>query len=61
MRDDMDGTPDPITELAAAAALHHELFLSYAAAGFTEPQALYLVGKIITAGIAAGDAPGGAE
>lgn len=57
----MDGTPDPITELAAAAALHHELFLSYAAAGFTEPQALYLVGKIITAGIAAGDAPGGAE
>lgn len=38
---------DPITQLAQAAASLHELFTAYVAAGFTENQALYLVGQII--------------
>jgi hypothetical protein len=42
---------DPVTELMALAAQTHEMFLSYLAAGFTEPQALYLVASVITAGI----------
>lgn len=39
-----------MTELAQAAAQLHELFTAYLEAGFTEQQALYLVGKISTAG-----------
>lgn len=42
---------DPITELAAAAAQMHELFSAYVDAGFTEQQALYLLGRLITAGM----------
>lgn len=42
---------DPITELAQAAMQLHELFTAYVEAGFTEQQALYLVGKIMTAGV----------
>ena len=42
---------DPLTELAQAAAQLHEAFCSYVDAGFTEQQALYLIGKIMTAGI----------
>lgn len=42
---------DPITLLGEAAAQIHEVFLSYVAAGFTEQQALYLVGQILTASI----------
>ncbi len=41
--------PNPITVLAEGAAQLHEIFCSYKAAGFTEQQALYLVGLIITA------------
>lgn len=39
---------DPITSLAEAAVSLHELFQAYVDAGFTEQQALYLVGRIIT-------------
>jgi hypothetical protein len=42
---------DPITQLAAAAAQVHELYLSYIEAGFTEAQAFDLVKTILTAGI----------
>lgn len=46
------GEPDdPITQLAAAAVGMHELFISFVAAGFTEQQALYLVGQALTASI----------
>jgi hypothetical protein len=38
---------DPLTELAKAAAQLHELFRAYVDAGFSEQQALYLVGKIM--------------
>lgn len=38
--------PDyPLTPLAQIAAALHELFTSLTTAGFTEAQALYLVGK----------------
>jgi hypothetical protein len=40
---------DPITQLAEGAVATHELFLSYVRAGFTEQQALYLVGQMIVA------------
>jgi hypothetical protein len=39
---------DPLTELGQAAVQLHELFCSYVAAGFTEQQALYLIGKLIS-------------
>ncbi len=42
---------DPITQLGEAAAQSHELFTSYLNAGFSESQALYLVGQIITSAI----------
>ncbi len=38
---------DPITQLAAAAAHLHELYCAYVQAGFSEQQALYLVGQIV--------------
>jgi hypothetical protein len=41
--------PDPITALTEAAASLHEMFLAYVKAGFTEQQALYLAGQILTA------------
>lgn len=42
---------DPITQLAEAAVATHELFVSYVGAGFTENQALYLVGQTIAAAV----------
>lgn len=42
---------DPITQLAAAAVQLHELYASFVAAGFSESQALYLVGQALSAGI----------
>jgi hypothetical protein len=44
-----DLPPEPMSELAAGAAQMHELFTAYIAAGFTESQALYLLGKLISA------------
>lgn len=42
---------DPITQLAEGAAQLHELFLAYVTAGFTEQQALFLIGQMIQASI----------
>lgn len=44
-----DEPQDPISALAEMAASVHETFLAYIKAGFTEDQALYLVGQIISA------------
>jgi hypothetical protein len=44
---------DPITELGALAASLHELFQEYVNAGFTEQQALYLIGQQVQAVAAA--------
>jgi hypothetical protein len=45
---------DPISPLAEGAAQLHELFLCYVKTGFTEAQALYLIGQIIAAGAKGG-------
>lgn len=45
-----DNPQPPLTELAAQAALHHELFEAYIAAGFTEGQAMRLIAAIVIAG-----------
>ncbi|MEO3856220.1 hypothetical protein [Acrocarpospora sp. B8E8] len=45
----MPDPQDPLSALAAAAAQLHELFTTYVAAGFTETQALYLVGQMVAA------------
>lgn len=43
-----EGMPsEPLSELAEGAAQLHELFSAYIGAGFTEQQALYLLGQII--------------
>jgi hypothetical protein len=39
--------PDPITGWAQGAAAVHEMYISYVAGGFTEQQALYLVGQYV--------------
>lgn len=49
--DDNDPVTDGLTALMSSAAMAHEMFLSYVAAGFTEPQAIYLVAQILTAGL----------
>lgn len=41
--------PDPISSLGEIASNTHEMFSSYVEAGFTEQQALYLTGQIISA------------
>jgi hypothetical protein len=43
----MPDPEDPITQLAEAAMSLHELFIAYVAAGFTENQALYIVGQLV--------------
>lgn len=45
---------DPITELRQGAAMLHEMFMEYITAGFSEQQALYLCGKLLTAGVGGG-------
>ncbi|MCW2915520.1 MAG: hypothetical protein JWN52_3588 [Actinomycetia bacterium] len=40
---------DPVSALAEGAAQLHELYLAFISAGFTESQALYLVGQQIQA------------
>lgn len=40
----------PLSEMAQAAAAMHELFTSYLRAGFTEPQALYLLACAVCGG-----------
>lgn len=54
MSDDDSGieqVQNPFSVLLAAAAAAHEMFRSYVEAGFTEQQALYLVGQLLTASI----------
>ncbi|MGW1498961.1 hypothetical protein ACWCQW_10385 [Streptomyces mirabilis] len=51
-----DEIPDPITDLAALAAQHHEAFLAWMEAGFTEHQALELLKTVIRGGLAGGAA-----
>jgi hypothetical protein len=47
-----DFPAEPLSALAEAASGLHELFLSYVAAGFTDIQALHLVGLLLTASLA---------
>jgi hypothetical protein len=42
---------DPMTQLAEGAAQLHELFLAYKAAGFSEAQAIYLIGVTLRSAI----------
>ncbi|MFJ2630852.1 hypothetical protein ACIO6U_02660 [Streptomyces sp. NPDC087422] len=46
-----DDPQSPITELAAMAVQHHELYTAYVDAGFTENQALQMLISIIMATI----------
>lgn len=48
-----DHIPDPITELAATAAQHHELYEAWLGAGFTPAEALDLL-KAFIVGLAGG-------
>lgn len=53
----MDGMPtDPVSQLAEAATQMHEMFVSYVNAGFTDQQALYLVGQMVQASMRNGGA-----
>lgn len=47
----MPDPEDPITLLAEGAAQLHELFLAYLNAGFSEGQALFLLGQMLQASI----------
>lgn len=54
MSDDGSGSEqiqNPLSELMVAAAMMHEFFRTYVEAGFSEQQALYLVGQMLTANI----------
>ena len=52
MNDDNTGDPqNQFMPLLAAAVMAHELFRSYVEAGFTESQALYLIGQVLTASV----------
>jgi hypothetical protein len=50
---------EPLTQLGEAAAQMHEMFLAYMQAGFTDQQALYLVGQAVKAMFAPPTAGGG--
>lgn len=47
--DDEQLPGDPLMVVDMMAAQHHEAFLAWVRAGFTEPQALELVKSLITA------------
>lgn len=50
--DETSSEPEnPLSALMVGAAMIHELFRTYVGAGFTEQQALYLVGQLLTASI----------
>jgi hypothetical protein len=51
------GPADPVTVLAAGAAQAHELFTAWVDAGFTDRQALYLLGQVMAASAAAARGP----
>jgi hypothetical protein len=50
---------EPLTELAESTAQMHEMFLAYQEAGFTENQALYLIGCALKAMLSPPTAGGG--
>jgi hypothetical protein len=43
----MPDPEDPITALAQSAVGAHEMFIAFVGAGFTDSQALYLVGQVM--------------
>ena len=45
----MSQPPDPVSPLAAGMAQAHEIYLTLIGSGFTESQALYLLGQILAA------------
>ena len=49
-----DNPQPPLTELAAQAALHHEMYSAYVEAGFTEEQAMQLLATVIMTVIGSG-------
>ncbi len=53
----MEFPADPITGLREGAVSLHECFLSYIAAGFTETQAMYLVGVVLATALNQGTGP----
>lgn len=46
-------TPAPIGGWADMALIFHDMYLAFAAAGFTPPQAMYLVAKVAAVQVAA--------
>jgi hypothetical protein len=50
MTDHPHSTPEPSTPLAEQAAGLHEAFLAFLAAGFTEWQALRIIGVMVAEG-----------
>lgn len=48
-RAEKDPPGEPMTRMGENAAGLHECYLSYVGAGFTEPQALYLIGVVLAA------------
>ncbi len=46
-----DAAPEPLTVLAAQAAVHHEIFTAYITAGFTRGEALHILTSIIVASL----------
>lgn len=41
--------PEPMTELGQSAAMFHELYLAYVAAGFTKQEALKIIADCVAA------------
>jgi hypothetical protein len=53
--DSENGMPsDPVTGLGSIAAMHHEWYLAWQEAGFTEPQAFDLVKVAISSAFRSG-------
>lgn len=55
----MNNPVEPLTELVESTVQQHEMFLAYQQAGFTENQALYLVGCALRAMLSPPTAGGG--
>ena len=55
----VSGPPDPMTVFREAAVQTHELFVTYTEAGFSESQALYLIGQMLRGTMAQQQRPDG--
>lgn len=55
----MSSPAEPLTELVESSVQQHEMFLAYQQAGFTESQALYLLGCALKAMLSPPTAGGG--